>query len=358
MPTTSAPTSELRPLRAACALLAALMLGACAAGVRNVPEPSADVPPAPAAASVSPAADAPQRDARPEAAVEPPPAEIASADERIAIAPAQPATAATPAALPPQGGDARQATAATTSQAAPPSARPDPPPTPAAPARAVASPASPASPAKQDAAPQPEANAAVAPAPPAAAAARRSLAGRVSLLAGSRQSVAAEEAADAVVYFLPDVRPKAATAGRYLMDTRSKGFEPSLLVVPVGSTVRFPNGDPILHSVYSDSPGQAFDLGLYGADEVREHRFDRPGIVFVHCKVHSAMQANILVLDTPHFVRAGRDGAFRLDDVPAGTGTLVAWHPRAAGISQPIILPAADPVVIRLTVTKPRMGRQ
>ena len=142
------------------------------------------------------------------------------------------------------------------------------------------------------------------------------------------------------------------------MNTRSKGFSPSLLVVPVGSTVVFPNGDPILHNVYSDSPGQSFDLGLYGEGETREQRFDRTGLVFVHCNVHGAMQANIVVLDTPHFTRAGTDGYFVLEGVAAGPGTLVVWHPRAEAFTQALAVPADGPLALRLTASKPRLGRQ
>ena len=48
-----------------------------------------------------------------------------------------------------------------------------------------------------------------------------------------------------------------------------KEFSPHVLVVPVGSTVSFPNHDPFNHNVFSLSEENPFDLGLYGRDEVR-----------------------------------------------------------------------------------------
>src|SRR5450631_3726890 len=40
-------------------------------------------------------------------------------------------------------------------------------------------------------------------------------------------------------------------------------FAPEMVVVPVGSTVSFPNMDPIFHNIYSLSKPKSFDLGSY-----------------------------------------------------------------------------------------------
>src|SRR5437667_5024622 len=42
-------------------------------------------------------------------------------------------------------------------------------------------------------------------------------------------------------------------------------FDPEILVIPVGSTVSFPNSDPIFHNVFSLSKLKQFDLGYYPA---------------------------------------------------------------------------------------------
>ena len=51
--------------------------------------------------------------------------------------------------------------------------------------------------------------------------------------------------------------------------TADKQFSPHVLVVPVGSTVAFPNHDPFNHNVFSLSEENPFDLGLYGRGETR-----------------------------------------------------------------------------------------
>ena len=55
------------------------------------------------------------------------------------------------------------------------------------------------------------------------------------------------------------VRPLAALE----MAQQKKQFVPEVLVVPVGSEVRFPNHDTVRHHVYSFSPAKKFELKLY-----------------------------------------------------------------------------------------------
>ncbi|MFZ5637631.1 MAG: hypothetical protein ACOY82_13710 [Pseudomonadota bacterium] len=179
--------------------------------------------------------------------------------------------------------------------------------------------------------------------------------GRVELAAGARQAVEAGEVSDGVVYFLPKAGAPTPRPGRFSVDTRSKGFSPAVLVVPVGSTIAFPNSDTILHNVYSRSPTNGFDFGFYGPGQSRQHVFARPGLVLVNCSVHQAMRANVLVLATPYFVRPERDGRFRIADVPGGEGTLVFWHPRGAPVSVAVAAPATVPRQ-RIVATKPPLA--
>ena len=167
--------------------------------------------------------------------------------------------------------------------------------------------------------------------------------GSVELMEGPRQSVNPSETSDAVVYFLPKAGAVAPKPQRFTVDTRSKGFNPTLLVAPVGSTVAFENSDTILHNVFSRSGANGFDLGFYGPGQTREHTFARTGLVVVNCSVHQNMRANVLLLGTPYFTRPDKKGRFRIDGVPSGTGTLVIWHPRGAPISLELDGPANVP---------------
>jgi plastocyanin len=122
--------------------------------------------------------------------------------------------------------------------------------------------------------------------------------------------------------------------------TADKEFSPHVLVVPVGSTVAFPNHDPFNHNVFSLSAEQPFDLGLYGRGDTRSVKFEHAGIIRVYCNVHAQMSALIVVRDGPHFTQPGGDGSFMLPQVPAGRYLLHAWHERTAEVAEPLVVPA------------------
>jgi plastocyanin len=106
-------------------------------------------------------------------------------------------------------------------------------------------------------------------------------------------------------------------------------FSPDLVVVPSGSTVSFPNMDPIFHNIYSLSKPKSFDLGNYDKGQTRKVTFSTPGIVEIYCHLHPNMQATVVVTPNRWFARPDRDGNYRIPDVPPGQYTLVAWHKTA-----------------------------
>jgi len=104
-------------------------------------------------------------------------------------------------------------------------------------------------------------------------------------------------------------------------------FSPYVLIVPLGSSVSFPNKDKVRHHVYSFSAPKKFELKLYGKDETRSVVFDKPGAVSLGCNIHDTMIAFIYVTETPYAMKSGVDGVATVQDVPAGAGQLMVWHP-------------------------------
>lgn len=182
------------------------------------------------------------------------------------------------------------------------------------------------------------------------------LRGQLQLVAAAGQEVGASEMRQAVVYYVADQGAAPVRPGRYRIYTHNKQFEPESMVIPLGSTISFPNQDEILHNVFSVTPKSSFDLGIYGEGKSAEYTFKQTGLVLINCNVHHAMQANVLVIDSPYFSSPGNDGGFELKNLPAGTGTLMVWHPRAAIEATVQRIPAAGPVVLRLSLTKPRIS--
>jgi plastocyanin len=139
--------------------------------------------------------------------------------------------------------------------------------------------------------------------------------------------------AEGAVWLVPQgpvpQRPDGKTADKhpqsYQLLQKGKEFHPHLLVVPVGSSIDFPNMDPFFHNVFSLFEGKRFDLGLYEAGSRRTVRFDREGVSYIFCNIHSEMGAVIISLRTPYFATIDKDRTAVIHDVPDGDYVLKSW---------------------------------
>jgi len=165
---------------------------------------------------------------------------------------------------------------------------------------------------------------------------RAQVSGRVSVTdAGGRP---AQDLGDAVIWI--EGRGPRGTATHVDVSLDARAFRPRVSVVPVGSTVNFPNLDPFNHNVFSLSTPNDFDLGLYGRGEAHDRRFTRPGLVRLYCNIHPRMTGFVIVRDNAWFAQPGADGSFTIPNVPPGTYTLKVWHERAPEHSQSVTVPA------------------
>ena len=155
------------------------------------------------------------------------------------------------------------------------------------------------------------------------------------------------------VIYIDGGSPAAGKTATKTLDQKDIHFSPPILVIPVGSTVSFPNSDPIFHNVFSFSKAKQFDLGYYPAGETRTVKFDKVGIVQVYCHIHRDMNAAILVVPSDHYVQPDPDGMFTLADVTAGTHNVVVWHKSAGFFNKRVQVSAAGSVEVSFTIPVP-----
>ena len=134
------------------------------------------------------------------------------------------------------------------------------------------------------------------------------------------------------------------------MDQRNETFVPHVLAITAGAVIEFPNSDRFYHNVCSLSKAARFDLGRYAKGKSKSVRFDRPGIVRVFCEIHSHMNAFVLVFAHPFFATTDADGRYRINNVPAGTFTVIAWNEGVTSEPKPVTVGAGAVAELDFTV--------
>jgi plastocyanin len=137
-----------------------------------------------------------------------------------------------------------------------------------------------------------------------------------------------------------------------IMDQKGLRFDPHVFVIQVGTTVEFPNSDPVSHNVFSISDAKRFNLGLYTRGAVRRLVFDKPGIVELLCNVHLEMYGYIVVVKNPYFAQTASAGTFRIDGVPAGRHRLSCWHERSRVQERTVEVPETGSVTVEFSAVK------
>ena len=161
---------------------------------------------------------------------------------------------------------------------------------------------------------------------PAAAAAEPTgrVVGTVKVAEPDRQPASPADVIVYVVGFTEPASDKVTTIAQ-----KGRKFVPDLVAITVGERVEFPNLDPFLHNVFSQSTPRKFDLGSFSRGETKEKDFPVPGVVDVYCNIHPEMAATILILPNRRHVVARPDGTFTLEGVPPGDWTVFAYTRRA-----------------------------
>ncbi len=144
---------------------------------------------------------------------------------------------------------------------------------------------------------------------------------------------------------------------RAKMIQKDKAFTPHILPIAAGTTVDFPNFDPIFHNAFSNYDGQIFDVGLYPPGATRSVRFSRAGVVRIFCNIHAHMSAVIVVLPSPWFAVTSPSGAFEIPNVPPGQYRLRIFHERATpatldSLSRELTLSAQPASLPRISISE------
>ncbi|HJT69686.1 MAG TPA: carboxypeptidase regulatory-like domain-containing protein [Terriglobales bacterium] len=113
---------------------------------------------------------------------------------------------------------------------------------------------------------------------------------------------------------------------RRFLDQKHCRYEPHILLVPVGATLKMRSSDATLHTVHMDGAA-TYNLPFPFPDQVVSRQMPALGLVNLKCNGgHTWMNAEMLVVAHPYYAVTDESGGFVLTNVPAGEYQLVAWH--------------------------------
>ena len=120
-----------------------------------------------------------------------------------------------------------------------------------------------------------------------------------------------------------------------MIDQKSCMYTPHVSGAMAGQTIAVKNSDTIMHNIhtYAGEENWFNEAQPPGAPELKkEIEADAGQVLKIACDVHKWMEAHVVLSDHPFYAVTGADGSFKIENVPAGTYELEAWHPHINGV--------------------------
>lgn len=138
------------------------------------------------------------------------------------------------------------------------------------------------------------------------------------------------------------------------LDQRHCVYSPHVLVVPVGGQLSLLNGDGVMHNVHAYSlKNTPFNESIPATKKsVKTLPFSE--VVKMGCDVHKWMGAWVVVAENPYYAITDENGAFKMDEIPAGKYTLRAWHETLGKVEQEVTIAAGQTAAVNFQMSKTR----
>jgi plastocyanin len=146
---------------------------------------------------------------------------------------------------------------------------------------------------------------------------------------------------------------------KVVLDQRQCRFVPRVLGIRTGQNLIVVNSDPTTHNVHPvPKVNPEWNQMLAQGSMPIEKKFTRAEtLIPIRCNQHPWMKAYVGVLAHPFFAVSGRDGSFKIESLPPGEYTLVAWHEVFGEQTVEMSIGSMETKSIELVFTTSRVGR-
>lgn len=133
-------------------------------------------------------------------------------------------------------------------------------------------------------------------------------------------------------------------------------YEPHVFGIMKGQPLKFLNQDGVLHNVHALSTiNRQFNISMsktmtesgskvFNEEECAPFR--------IKCDIHPWMLSYACVIPHPFFSVTGKDGSFKIENLPAGTYEIEAWHEKAGTKVALVTVGASDTKTVDFTFSK------
>jgi hypothetical protein len=154
---------------------------------------------------------------------------------------------------------------------------------------------------------------------------------------------------DAVVFFekVAAGKPWSTPDGGWKLNQKTCRFLPWVQVIEDKSELEVINQDPVLHNIHT------YELIPAGKRIVRVTMFNeaqptqgytfkkkirmrRGKTVKIECDAHNFMHAYMVALKNPYYAITTADGAYSIDNIPAGKYKVTVWHSKLGTMSKQV----------------------
>ena len=160
-----------------------------------------------------------------------------------------------------------------------------------------------------------------------------------------------------VVVSLQGISGKSTGASAPAVELDQKGclYVPSIFAVQTGQKIIVKNSDPVLHNVHTvpaeGSGNEVKNQAQLPNGPDLTFSFPKPeSFLKFKCDVHPWMFAWVSIFDHPYFAVTGKDGSFKIANVPPGNYTIQAAHRKAGIVTQEIEVKEGAPAKADFTL--------
>jgi hypothetical protein len=149
-----------------------------------------------------------------------------------------------------------------------------------------------------------------------------------------------------------------ASAPPLIIDQVACEYIPYIAAAQTGQKIVVKNSDPILHNVHPTPVNTAG--GNREANKAQmplgpdlEFVFPAPeNFLRFKCDVHPWMFTYVSIVDHPYFAVTGKDGTFKIENVPPGKYTVAAYHRKGTleGVEKEIEVKEGEPAKVDFTI--------